>query len=296
MTDSDGSSRVPAPSALDRRLCALGMRFPELREASETYRVLLTVLREAPAPEVHPAISVGEAAGKLARGEPLLNGATFAFDLDSVLGLVLRLAEALEGRGVAKAAPVRKALERGRIPPERFLRRAAAGDSAFVRTLARSVAVDPALLYVLAQNALKPTLRAWNRRLAPLVLGLSWERGYCLVCGALATLAEFRGNGPSRHLRCGQCGADWGVRRLLCPFCGNEDPASMGFLHAGERMERTRVEVCDLCLGYLKVVTAFEPCAPDEVIVEDLATLPLDYAARARGYTSHAKVRWMRPG
>ncbi len=296
MTESERDPRIPAPSTLDRRLCALGMRFPELREAAEIYRVLLAVLREAPSPDVRSAISAGEAARKLARGEPLLEGADFDFDLSAVMHVFHRLVEALEAGGVSKAAPVRRALARGRIPLDRFLRRALAGDSAFVRRLAISVAAAPAFLDVLAQNALKPTLRAWNRRLAPLAHGHPWERGHCFVCGAKAVLGEYRGNGLERHLRCVRCGAGWGVRRLLCPFCGNEDPSSLGFLHAGERMERARVEVCDLCRGYLKVVTAFEPNAPDEVTVEDLATLPLDYAARARGYTSPAPPRWLRLG
>ncbi len=291
VTGSDRASLVPILSPLERRLRVLGERFPEVREAAETYRILLVILRDAPASAAPVAIDAGEAAGKLARGEPLLAGTALAFDLDATRGLAIRLAEALSRRGVAKAAPVRDALARERFPMERLLRHAAAGDRAFVRTLALVLAVDPALLDVVAQNAIKPALRAWSRQLAPLARGLSWEKGYCFVCGARAALAELRGGELFRHLRCGRCGADWGVRRVLCPFCGNENPSSLGFLHAGKPMERARVAVCDGCREYLKVVTAFEPGAPDEVVVEDLATLPLDYAARARGYTCCAVSR-----
>ncbi len=282
---ADRASLVPILSPLERRLRTLGEWFPELREAAETYRVLLAILRDAPGNAAPVAMAAGEAADKLARGEPLLAGATLVFDLDATRGLALRLAEALSRRGVAKAAPVRDALARERFPLERLLRHAAAGESAFVRTLARVLGVDPALLDVVAQNAVKPALRAWRRQLAPLACGLPWERGYCYVCGARAALAELRGSELFRRLRCGRCGADWGVRRLLCPFCGDENASSLGFLHTGEPMETARIEVCDGCGEYLKVVTAFEPGAPDDVVVEDLATLALDYAARARGYT-----------
>ncbi len=285
VTRTDHASLVPILSPLERRLRTLGEWFPELREAAETYRVLLAILRDAPGNVAPVAIAPAEAAARLARGEPLLAGAALAFDLGATRVLAVRLAEALCRRGVAKAGSVRDALARERFPLERLLRHAAAGECAFVRTLARVLAVDPALLDVVAQNAVKPGLRAFCRQLAPLARGLAWERGYCYVCGARAALAELRGNELFRHLRCGRCGAGWGVRRLLCPFCGNEDPSSLGFLHTGEPMERARVEVCDGCREYLKVVTAFEPGAPDEVVVEDLATLSLDYAARARGYT-----------
>ena len=45
-----------------------------------------------------------------------------------------------------------------------------------------------------------------------------------------------------------------------------------------------RVEVCDKCNGYLKVVFSFAPTPPEMLPVEDLATLHLDYIAQGRGY------------
>jgi len=45
-----------------------------------------------------------------------------------------------------------------------------------------------------------------------------------------------------------------------------------------------RVEVCDKCNGYLKVVSSFAPSPPEMLPVEDLATLHLDYIAQERGY------------
>ncbi len=285
VTPSDHASLVPILSPLERRLRALAEGLPELREAAETYRILLGVLRDAPRTAVPLAMAPAEAADKLARGEPLLAGATLPFDVRATRVLAIRLAEALSRRAVAKAGPVRDALARERFPLDRLLRHAAAGESEYVHTLARVLAVDPALLDVVAQHAVRPALRAWSRQLAPLASGLAWERGYCYVCGARAALAELRGSELFRHLRCGRCGADWGVRRLLCPFCGNENPSSLGFLHGGEPAGRARIEVCDGCGEYLKVVTAFEAGAPDEVVVEDLATLPLDFAAREQGYT-----------
>jgi FdhE protein len=49
-----------------------------------------------------------------------------------------------------------------------------------------------------------------------------------------------------------------------------------------------RVEVCDKCHGYLKVINSFTPTSPEMLTVEDLATLHLDYIAEARGYARRA--------
>ena len=45
-----------------------------------------------------------------------------------------------------------------------------------------------------------------------------------------------------------------------------------------------RVEVCDQCKGYLKVIVSFTPTPTNHLLIEDLATLHMDYIAQARGY------------
>lgn len=47
-----------------------------------------------------------------------------------------------------------------------------------------------------------------------------------------------------------------------------------------------RIEVCEKCCGYLKVVVSFSPLPPEMLFVEDLATVQLDYIAQWRGYAS----------
>ncbi len=284
MTDGAAPQHGQASSSLTRRLRVLGELFPELREAAETYGAILSVLRDAPAFGGPAAVSAGEAERKIARGEPLLSDVPLVFDVVIARIVVLRLAEALEAAGRAAASPVRQALERRRIPLEPLLRHAVAGEASVAETAARRAGVDPVFLDVVVRNALKPALRAWNRQLGPLARGLPWEKAYCFVCGAPAALAELRGNALLRAFRCGRCGAEWGVRRILCASCGNEDPQTLGFLEAEEGPEGARAAVCDGCGVYVKTIAVFEPCTADGVVVEDLATLPLDCAARALGY------------
>lgn len=50
-----------------------------------------------------------------------------------------------------------------------------------------------------------------------------------------------------------------------------------------------RIETCDKCGCYLKVISSFAPSPPELLVVEDLATLHLDYIAEERGYALTAR-------
>jgi FdhE protein len=96
-------------------------------------------------------------------------------------------------------------------------------------------------------------------------------------------LGELRENG-ARHLRCGRCGAGWPVRRLCCPSCGNEDHGTLPTLSEEGNLGKRRVEACDRCGRYVKVIASAAPTVPELLAVEDLATLHLDIIARGRRY------------
>jgi FdhE protein len=274
-----------AEDPLERRLRALVLESPDLREAAEVYRVTLPLLRDAGPIAAPVALTRDQAREKMSAGEPLLHGAALVFDPRAARELMLRLARGLEEAGLAAVSPVRTALEEDRLTPGELLAHAADGDYQAVVARAEEQTLSPSLLWTLAQSALKPALRAWCRELSPLVRDAGgWERSDCYLCGAAASLGELQGNGQSKHLRCGPCGADWPFRRLRCSHCGNEDAASLGILYPEGRRDKVRVEVCDKCRGYLKVVSNFEPASPEELAIEDLSTLYLDEYAQAQGY------------
>lgn len=148
----------------------------------------------------------------------------------------------------------------------------------------QSLQLDSGLLWALAPNVLKPAWRTWRRQLTPLVDVTQWNKGFCFICGAGAILGELQENNLVRHLRYGQCGADWPFRRLHSLHCGNEDHHTRGCLYAEPDQEKMRLEVCETCQGYLKIIISFAPAPPDLLAVSDLATLHLDYIAQERGY------------
>jgi FdhE protein len=265
------------------RLRRLSQVSPDLREAAGIYEAVLLLLRDA---DLRPAVlplTRDEARRKLEQGQPLLAGLDLELDSAAFRELTIQLAGAQE-RGNVNAGRIRQALEENRLDVVSLLPDIAAGANDAVTAAARNLELDPGLLWTITQNALKPALRAWCRQATPLAAGVAWEKGTCLICGATATLAELQGNEQVRHARCSACGAGWRVRRLQCLFCGNSDHRSQRYFTVQGGLGGQRVEVCDRCFGYLKVINAFDPTPPELLPVEDLATLHLDYIARERGY------------
>lgn len=297
-----------------QRLRALAHELPDLCDAARLYEAVLPLLRDADLNVASIPLTSEEVRVRMESGLPLLPGIDLELDVQAAGELMLQLARAVEsiggdkrkgkgwlpwgrksdlnrggahGKGVLNVAStlqIRLALENNRLNVGEILAFIAAGDSNAVTTVAQSLSLDPGLLEILACYTLKPALQAWRRQLASLTEGIPWDKGNCLICGAAATLGELQDNDQVKHLRCGQCGADWLSSRLLCVQCGNDDHSTQRYLYIESRQEKMRVEVCDRCSGYLKVITTFAPTPPEMLAVEDLATLHLDYIARERGF------------
>jgi FdhE protein len=276
---------------------------PDLKEAAQVYEAILPLLRDADLNVVPVSITPEQARDKMAMGLPLLHSLDLELEIKAVHELMVQLAAAVETIGRKKrphtlqllwghvsqesggaARRIRLALEENRLDIAVLLPCIAANESGPVTSAAQSLQLDPGLVWTLAQNASKPALRAWCRQLTPLAKGIPWHKGYCFICGAAATLGELQENDQAKHLRCGQCGADWLFRRLQCMYCGNEDHRTQQYLYVESQREKMRVEVCDKCHGYLKIIAAFTPTPPEMLPIEDLATLHLDYIAQERGY------------
>ena len=278
-----------ASDPMVERLRAVARTSPQLREAAQLYEAILPVVRDADLGVAPPCLTFDEARRKLEQGVPLLADLEVEIDVEAADVLLLRLArgvDALErpvGVG-AGAGSLLLALEEGRLDKVALLHHVLAGERDRVTAMATGLGLDPGLLWMLAQNVCRTALQALCRHLAHFLAGAAWDRGTCPVCGAGATLGELRENRQAKHLRCGQCGCDWSFGRLRCYNCGNDDHRTQRYLYRDGEHGRMHVEVCDVCRGYLKVVTTFAPTPPEMLTVEDLATLHLDSMARERGY------------
>jgi hypothetical protein len=129
--------------------------------------------------------------------------------------------------------------------------------------------------------ALRPFLARCAEALAQRLDFGSWSHGHCPVCGWEPDFAVITPN-AERRLFCGRCLAQWGYPPLACPFCANDDRALITSF--ATRDGRYRVSACDVCRRYIKAYDARHAQRPVMVIVDTIATLPLDAAAMQRGY------------
>lgn len=115
---------------------------------------------------------------------------------------------------------------------------------------------------------------------------IDWQRGYCPTCGAPPVFAEFRGLEQLRYLRCGWCAASWQVPRLFCPFCGNRDHQSLGFIRREQSRDsdRLRTAVCDCCRRCVHSVNTLGRLTPLQIWVVEISSLDLGLIAFERGY------------
>jgi hypothetical protein len=167
----------------------------------------------------------------------------------------------------------------------------ATGDTGRVTEVAARLQLDSGLLHILAQNSLKPALHAWAEGLNDVANLDRWRRGHCPMCGNTPALSEIQGKEGQRRLRCTMCGAGWYYPRLQCAFCQSQDYKVLGYIAVEGEEEKLRLQTCDACRGYLKVIVTYDPIPTAWLAVEDLATLHLDAIAASRGFTRSARQR-----
>jgi len=284
----------PQIAAAIRRLEALAADGPEMAEAAALYCAILPRLHAAEAPQANlpaPKMDPEVARRKLAQGIPLLVGEDLPFDAAAAAELFVALCRAVEraGPGISSANPkaavqMRRAVERGELDLAAVWPALAGGDQAALQHIGEGVGISLPLLALLGQNSLKPALRVQAEKLDGGVDLDGWQRMICPVCGCPPLLAEVQGKEGTRRLRCGMCGTGWRYPRLQCAVCGQADDRALGYILVRGEAEKYRVQICDVCSGYIKVITLVAPTPVDMLAVEDLATLHLDSLAAERGY------------
>jgi FdhE protein len=251
---------------------------------------LLDVLPDlAPVTAASPlSIEPDIARARLQAGIPLLRGERLAVDVRAWRQRWRRACEALEARqGDGAARALEGAVRDGTLDLAGMLTAVLQGEPEVVRQRADDLGLDAGLVTTQLRFTLYGTFTALEASLAPLRVGVVWERGYCPTCGSWPLLGEFRGLDQSRFLRCGLCASGWEVPRLWCPFCGNRDHELLGSIHAEGEETKYRVSVCDGCRGYVKMASTLTALPPLHLLVADVAMLHLDLAAAERGYTNH---------
>jgi len=107
----------------------------------------------------------------------------------------------------------------------------------------------------------------------------------CPACGGHPQAAILRpeGDGGRRSLLCSFCLREWLFRRVVCPWCGEEDKQKLPS-YSDQTSKFVRLHACDTCHCYLKAVdmTIDGNAVP---LVDEVALAVLDVWATDHGYT-----------
>jgi FdhE protein len=110
----------------------------------------------------------------------------------------------------------------------------------------------------------------------------------CPVCGGLPQLSILRpeGDGGARWLQCSFCLREWLFRRVVCPWCGEENKDKLP-RYSVEECAHIHVSACDVCQRYLKTIdnTIEGRAVP---LIDEVAMAALDVWATDHGYTKMA--------
>lgn len=147
--------------------------------------------------------------------------------------------------------------------------------------------VSPQWLYFISEFAARPFLRAFAENIGKDETYEQWTKRYCPVCGRRPNVGVIRGENL-KSLHCPGCSTLWPTRRYDCGLCGQAaEDGALHFLQV-DQWPHWRIEICDRCQGYLKVIDHREVGAwrpGQDLFVEDARTLPLDAVAQQEGYT-----------
>ena len=147
----------------------------------------------------------------------------------------------------------------------------------------------PSLLYI-SETVFGPVLCAMVDGMGKSLSDITWDRGYCPVCGSspsisylspkeVSDLDHLVGGGGKKYLHCSLCGHDWRYRRNACVACGNDENDSREIFYVDD-VSYERIEACHKCGKYCLNVDLreFEPHPHLDVV--QLGLIHLDIFAR----------------
>jgi FdhE protein len=218
---------------------------------------------------------------KIAGGLPLIDFSAGMFDLTEPKQYFISLLEIAEKRAPGETKEIVQKIQDGSFNFEKLICDSFSSlHDDFPDEIDEDV-ID--LVDLFLEESLRPALEKVVEKYGIIVAEIGWTEGYCPICGKEPKIGEIREEEGRRFLFCTQCGFEWRFRRIKCPFCGNEEQQTLAYFTI-EGEEKYRVDVCNECKRYIKIVDFRESEEEANLDVEDIATLHLDMLANEEGY------------
>lgn len=252
------------------------------------------------------------------KGRPLIERSRFPWDREQSQKLFEEFATLLEGTNgpMARAAGIIKEKDSvGELELEEAFKAYLEGDDNFFNKWMGKTPDAPRTMNFLIQSAITPSIRAAALRLIdhlPVVVddmevkklgdtdtGLevtpaksqARSHGHCPVCGSMPLIHQLREKQGYRYATCSFCSSEYRVRRIACALCDESDPKKLQFFDAKEE-PGFRVDVCNTCKNYIKTCDFRELDRVAVAVLDDLASLPLDFLAVEEGYNRCTLSAW----
>jgi FdhE protein len=281
------------PQELDRiikRINVIGKIRPSHKEILDFYKYIIREQHKIKPLIKVKRIDINEETAKkqMREGFPLMDKKDMKLDMDSASTLFKKICRGLQRKDVRIAVEAKKisqALRKKEVDLEELFMRVLDSDTGYIDFIANKTGVHKWLLNFLAESSIKPSLEAYAEMLKGYVDQQSWLKGYCPVCGSQPERAELRMDVGERFLECSSCSYMWRFKRVVCPFCGNDDSKKLRFFNTDTDGKAYRVDVCEECKKYIKTIDLREVQEDVVPIIEDIGTLHLDIIAEKEGYT-----------
>lgn len=230
--------------------------------------------------DVFASVDEGLIAAKMAGGLPLIDFSSGHFDLTEPKQYFLALLDIAEKRSPGETTELTEKINRGDFDYENLVL-----SSFYMQDDEQPEEMEDDyfdLIELFLEESLRPSLEIVAQKYADVIARSGWTEGYCPICGKEPKIGQIRGE-EGRYLFCNQCGFEWHFLRIKCPFCSNEEQQSLAYFTV-EGDEQYRVDVCNECKRYIKIVDFRESKREPNLDVEDIATLHLDILANEEGY------------
>jgi len=274
------------PAAIDKIVAHLAESRPAYASILSFYGPVFSAQAKAAANTSPTPIGVDAAALQMRQREgfALIEPASFTVDLRAaekllakICGLAVVAGEKLGAAGEALAA----VMAEGASMEDLF--RDVLDEKGRLQSLAEKKDIRPDMLSLLLYLAIRPSIAKGAHRLAEYLTGDAVHRGNCPICGSAPILGELDADGK-QWVHCSLCWHRWSVERMVCLFCDNRSSDALGYLYS-ENEPEYRVNLCDGCKQYLKVVDTRKLDRGFYPPLEQVASLHLDMMAAEKGYT-----------
>lgn len=229
-----------------------------------------------------------------AQGAPLLERSRFPLDrgqaeklFHTLLGLLAEMPSPLPDA----ARFLESALVSGELSLQEALDAYLNDDQDFFSAWSERTADAPSVLRFLVQAASSPGIEAAAKVLAANVPDKVWKWGHCPVCGSLPFMADLKDKEGFRFLSCSFCRTRYRVKRIACPYCGEEDFDKLSFFTAKEE-PGFRVDVCRSCKLYIKTTDFRQLDRKSSPLLDDLDSLVMDIMAADKGFVRPTPSGW----